>query len=333
MNRIHWGILGTGKIAHQFATGLKTLPDAKLLAVGSRSRHTADEFGVTFDVPRTYSSYEALAADADVQIVYIGTPHPMHFENTMLCLEAGKAVLCEKPFALNARQAAQMIAKAREKNLFVMEAMWTRFIPAVAEAKRKIDSGDIGEVWMIAADFGFRKAFDPKSRLFDPTLGGGALLDVGIYPIAMASWFFGAPVEIKSAARMAPTGVDEVATMQIKYQGGQLAALSCAISLKTRMEATFAGTEGYLVIHAPFWKATQYSITLPEGAPSTPNAPHQVFTVPYESNGYQFEAIEAMRCLREGLTESPTIPLDETLQMMQTLDAIRHEWGLKYPME
>jgi predicted dehydrogenase len=323
---IRWGILSTGKIARAFATALKTLPDAKLLAVGSRHRITADEFAINHDVPRAYDSYEALAADPDVDIIYVGTPHPLHAENTLMCLRAGKHVLCEKPFAMNAAQAQAMIDLARQKRLFLMEAMWTRFIPAVARAKSLIDHGVIGKVWMMSGTFGFRAPFNPKGRLFAPELGGGSLLDVGVYVLSFASWLFGKPKRIQSAARLGSTGVDEHAVMQLIYENGELAALASAVSLKMPIEVLLAGTEGYLTLHEPFYKATRFTIMPVEGEPQT-------YTVPYEGNGYQFQALEVMRCLREGLLESPVMPLDETLQIVQTMDAIRAQWGLKYPNE
>lgn len=323
---IRWGILSTGKIARAFAAALKTIPDAKLLAVGSRHRVTADEFAINFDLPRAYDSYTALVADPDVDIVYVGTPHPLHAENALMCLQAGKHVLCEKPFAMNAAQARAMIDLAREKRLFLMEAMWTRFIPAVKHAKALIDQGVIGKVWMMSGAFCFRALFNPKGRLFDPELGGGSLLDVGVYLLSFASWLFGKPVRIQSSARLGSTGVDEHAVMQLVYEDGELAALTSAVRLKMPIEVLLAGTEGYLTLHEPFYKTTRFTITPVEGEPQT-------YTVPYEGNGYQFQALEVMRCLREGLLESPVMPLDETLQIMQTMDAIRAQWGLVYPNE
>ena len=323
---IRWGILSTGRIARAFAAALKLLPDAKLVAVGSRSRTSADEFAITYDVPRAYGSYEALAADPEVDIIYIGTPHPLHAENTRLCLEAGKHVICEKPFAMNAAQTEAMISLARAKGLFLMEAMWTRFIPAVARAKQMLDQGALGKVWMMSGTFCFRAPFNPKSRLYAPELGGGSLLDVGVYVLSFASWLFGQPKSIQSSAHIGSTGVDERAVMQLVYEGGELAALMSAVSLKAPIEVLLAGTEGYLTIHEPFYKAQQFTITPVEGE-------GQTYTLPYEGNGYQFEAIEAMRCLRAGLLESPTMPLAETLSVMRTMDTIRGQWGLKYPNE
>ncbi len=193
MRKIAWGILGTGRIAGNFAADLALLPDAELVAVGSRSEATAQSFAGRFGAPHAHGSYEALAADPAVEVIYIATPHPLHAENMKLCLRAGKAVLCEKPFTLNAREAEEVIALAREQKLFLMEAMWTRFLPAVVRARELIEQGAIGEVRLLLADFGFRAAFDPHHRLFDPQLGGGALLDLGVYCVSLASMLFGPP--------------------------------------------------------------------------------------------------------------------------------------------
>ena len=190
---IHWGILGPGSISHQFATGLQSVPAAKLLAVGSRFQEKADAFADKFGAPKRHGSYEALAADPDVHVIYIATPHPQHKDAALLCLEHGKAVLCEKPFTVNAKEAEEVIASARAKDLFVMEAMWSRFFPAMAHVRKLIADGAIGEARMLQADFGFRAGVNPESRLFNLAYAGGGLLDVGVYPISLASMLFGAP--------------------------------------------------------------------------------------------------------------------------------------------
>ncbi|MBN1873996.1 MAG: Gfo/Idh/MocA family oxidoreductase [Anaerolineae bacterium] len=327
--KIHWGILGTGNIAKKFAIGLTALPDAELVAVGSRKQETADTFGVQFNIPHSHANYEALAVDPDVDVVYIATPHPFHYENTLLCLDAGKAVLCEKPFAINAAQTRRMIDKAQEKKLFLMEAMWTRFLPIICKTRELIATGAIGEVQMLHADFGFRTHPNPESRLMNPALGGGGLLDVGIYPISLASMVFGDPPQvIQAMADLGKTGVDEQAVINFRYAGGKFAQLSCAIRTTTHHEASIFGTEGRIRLHAPWWRGTTltlYTKPVPEG--------DNVIEMPFEGNGYNYEAAEVMTCLRAGKTESDTMPLNETLHLMETLDAIRGQWGLKYPME
>ena len=213
MEKIRWGILSTGNIARQFAHGLAALDDAELVAVGSRSAASADQFGNEFNVANRHASYEALANDPAVDAIYVATPHTLHAANTLLCLRAGKAVLCEKPFAINAAETAAMIAEARTRGLFLMEAMWTRFLPHMVRIRALIHAGAIGDVRMLNSTFGFRTEFDPKGRLFDPALGGGALLDVGIYPVSFASMVFGTPTFITSHATIGATGVDEQVAM------------------------------------------------------------------------------------------------------------------------
>lgn len=326
MHPIRWGILGTGSIAAQFARGLAELNDASLVAVGSRTADAAAAFAQTFGVARSHASYAALANDPDVDVIYIATPHSLHKENTLLCLEAGKAVLCEKPFAINAQEAAEMIVAARSRGLFLMEAMWTRFLPHMARLRELIAAGTIGELRMLQADFGFRASFDPQSRLFDLALGGGALLDVGIYPVSLASMLFGAPTRIASMASLGATGVDEQSAMLFGYADGQLAILSQATRTSTPHEALLLGTSGRIRVHSSWWRATTMTL-------SVVGKPDELIEVPAPGNGYNYEAAEVGRCLRAGLTESSTMPLDETLAIMRTLDAVRAQWGLRYPGE
>ncbi|MBN1812543.1 MAG: Gfo/Idh/MocA family oxidoreductase [Anaerolineae bacterium] len=326
MKKIRWGILSTGWIAKKFAQGLSVLPDAEIVAVGSRAQETADAFGDEFGVPHRHASYEALAEDSDADVIYIGTPHPFHKDNAILCLEAGKAVLLEKPFTINAAEAEEVITLAREKGLFLMEAMWARTIPIIVKLREMLAEGAIGEVRMLTADLGFRSEFDPKSRLFDPELGGGALLDVGIYPISFASMVLGTPSRIASLAHMGRTGVDEQAGIVFGYDGGRLAILHTALQTNTAIEATVMGTKGKIRVHSPWFYGAALTLSI-EGRDD------EAISLPYEGNGYNFEAAEVMRCLREGKLESTVMPLDETLALMQTLDAIRAQWGFKYPME
>lgn len=319
-DKIRWGIISTGNIAGQFARGLTAVDDAELVAVASRTQEAADRFGEAYNVPRRYATYQALAADPEVDVVYVATPHPMHHDNTILCLEAGKAVLCEKPFAMNAQDTAHMIQVAREKNLFLMEAMWTRFLPAIMRLRELLAQGIIGDVRLLHCDFGFRTAFDPSSRLFDPALGGGALLDVGIYPVSFASMIFGQqPAQLFAHARKGQTGVDEETAMLFTYPDDRIAQLFCATRLQTPQEATLVGTEGRIRVHR-FYVSNRLTISKPE-------QPDEVLDLPYTSNGYNYEAEEVGRCLRAGLTESAIMPLDETLALMETLDRVAARWG------
>jgi predicted dehydrogenase len=325
-NRIRWGILGTGNIARRFAGALKQLPGAELVAIASRSLEKAREFAYEFDVPYLFSRYEELAGDKHVEVVYVATPHAAHKDNALLCLAAGKAVLCEKPFTINAAQAREVIAFAREKKLFLMEAMWTRCFPAMNQLGQLLRAGAIGDARMLHADFGFRAEFKPDGRLFNPALGGGALLDIGVYPVALASFIFGSPKTVSGLAHLGPTGVDEEAAMVLQYERGQLAVLSTSIRTTTPQEAVVLGTAGLVRIHAPWWKPTSLTLCV-EGRPD------ERLRLPVHGEGYQLEAAEVMRCLRDGLLESPFMPLDETVSIMETLDKLRALWGLRYPME
>ena len=326
MGKVRWGILGTGAIARQFVQGLNSVPHAEVLAVGSRSSASAQEFADRRSIPRRHASYDDLASDPDVDVVYIATPHPFHAENATLCLEAGKAVLCEKPFCVNAAEAERVVELAREKRLFIMEGMWTRFFPLMEEVRRLVSEGDIGEVRMLNVDFGFRADLDPASRLFDQRLGGGALLDVGVYCVSFAAMILGRPSGSVGLSHLGETGVDEQASVVLEHEGGGLANLSIGIRTTTPQEATIMGTEGYVRIHAPWWRPKSMTIYRPKEESETVDAP-------VSGNGFNYEAAEVMRCLQAGKTESDVMPLDETISVMRTMDRIRAAWGLRYPGE
>lgn len=323
--KIRWGIFGTGTIAGKFAEALAILPDAELVAVGSRAEATANAFAVRYNVPRRHGSYAALAEDPAVDALYVATPHTLHPENTLMGLAAGKAVLCEKPFAINASEAARVIAVARKKKLLVTEAMWTRFLPPIVRLRELLAEGAIGEPRMVSSDFGFN-ATRREGRWFDPALGGGALLDVGIYPVALASMVFGPPSDVSGFGEIGPTGVDERDVIILRHAGGQLAVLHTAIRLKTPEEAMIMGTLGRIKLHAGWWKGSAMTHYLDTGG-------EEFLEFPFTGNGYQFEAEEFMSCLREARTESAVMPHEETLSIAKTLDKLRAQWGLKYPME
>ena len=326
MRKFRWGILGTGAIARQFVEGLSNLPEAEVLAVGSRSEGSAAEFADEREIPRRYASYDALAADPDVDVVYVATPHPFHAGNAELCLNAGKAVLCEKPFTVNAVEAERVVELARDNGLFLMEGMWTRFFPLMEKVRRLVSEGAIGELRMLNVDFGFRTDVDPASRLFDPKLGGGALLDVGVYCVSLASMVLGRPSGAVGLSHLGETGVDEQASVVLEHERGRLASLSIGIRTATPQEATIMGTDGYLRIHSPWWRPTSMTISRPGEEGETVDAP-------VSGNGFNYEAAEVMRCLEAGKTESGIMPLDETLSVVRTMDAIRAAWGLRYPRE
>lgn len=323
---IRWGILGPGSIAHPFADGLRALPDARLVAVGSRNKARAQAFADQFQIPNRHDTYEALVADPDVDVIYVATPHSFHREHCLLALRAGKAVLCEKPFTINAAEAQEVVAEARSRHLFLMEGMWSRFYPLMDRVRALLAEGAIGDARLVEADFGFRTDFNPQSRLFDPNLGGGALLDVGVYVISLASMILGTPDRITGLATLCATGVDEQAVMALGYPNGALATLSTAITTNTRHRATIYGTGGRMTLHSPWWKPERMTL-------ARDGQEDRDVHLPMTGTGFNYEAAEVQRCLRAGLTESRILPLDETLTVMRTLDTLRAQWGIRYPME
>ncbi len=319
VDKVRWGILGPGKIAHKFAKGLAVVDQAELVAVGSRSLQRANEFANQYQIPRRYGNYQDLIHDKDIDIIYIATPHPFHYEQTLLCLDAGKAVLCEKPIAIKSQQLEQMIKRSREKQVFLMEAMWTRFLPTIAKVRQWLAEDRIGQVRMVKADFGFRIGWNPTSRLLDLDLAGGGLLDVGVYTISLAQMIYGsAPTRVKGLAHIGDSGVDEQAGITLGYKDGQLAILTCAVRTKIPHNADILGTEGS--IHIPsFWKAQ--SATLRVGDKVVDHIDQ-----PFRSNGYEYEALEAIRCLRAGKLESEIMSHDESLEILQIVDTLQAQW-------
>lgn len=316
---VGWGILGVGRIAGDFAEALRVLPDAELVAVGSRSPQRASRFGRRFGVPRCHGSYQHLADDPGVDVVYVATRHPWHCPATLLCLSSGKHVLCEKPFAMDADQAARMVAAARERGLFLMEAMWTRFTPAMAEVRSLLAGGAVGDPLLLTADVGWHRAVDPASRLFAARLGGGALLDLGVYPVSLASMVFGPPSTVAAVSAPASTGVDGQTAVLLTHGGGGLAALSCSLRADTPVRAAVAGTAGRIEI--PFWiNPTRFTVHAAGAEPVRREFGNT-------GNGMEHEAAEVIRCLRAGEPESPVLPLDETVAVMRTLDQVRARIG------
>ena len=326
MDSVRWGILGTGRIAHEFASGLRDTPDAETLAVGSRTEDSASKFAASLGIPRHYPSYAELVSDPDVDVVYVATPHPFHAENVTLCLEAGKHVLCEKPMTVNAVQAERLMGLAREENLFLMEGMWTRFFPLMERVRHLISSGAIGEPRLLQVDFGFRAPFDPLQRLFNLDLGGGALLDVGVYCVSLSSMIFGPPDRVTGLAHLGETGVDEQSAAILEHDGERISTISISIRTATPQEAMIAGTEGRIKIHPDWWRPD--TLTL-----SRPGEEDESIEAPPTGNGFPHEAAEVMRCIGSGARESDVMPLRETLSIARTMDELRRQWGLVYPGE
>lgn len=327
MKKINWGIIGCGHIAHVFAKGLQNLDQGTLFAAASHSFERVSAFGEEYGIKRRYSDYHELACDPDIDAIYIATTHNFHFENTKLCLEHGKHVLCEKPLTVNAQQTKGLIALAEEKNLFLMEAVWMRFLPAISKLREYLNQGIIGKIKTIKADFNIKGDFSTKHRLRNKMLAGGALLDLGIYPINFTSMIFaGQPEQIKSTVVFDETGVDESSYYLFNYGNGQTAMLSSSYSQHAPIEAVICGSKGYIRI-PDFIGAQQLHIHLHDKT-------LQILDFPFEEDQkFSFEITHAMECISKGKNESSIMPNSETLAIMKTMDQLRAQWDLEYPCE
>ena len=324
---IRWGILACGGIAEKFVSDLVAhVSDGAVYAVASRDLMKAQAFGVKHGVIKAFGSYQELADCPEVDVIYIATPHAQHYENTLMCLKAGKAVLCEKAFTINSLMLEEMVAKSREKNLFLMEAIWTRFHPSVAKVLELIESGVVGNIVHIAADFGFKAPFDVNNRLFNPELTGGSLYDIGIYPLFISKLLLGNPKEIKAVATMAETGVDMNCAISLTYANGATASLFSTIMADTDTVCTVYGTKGKIFMHGRFHETKGLTLSIKGQEP-------QVFETERLGFGYSYEAEEVQQCLRAGKTESDKLPLQFSLELMELLCEIRGQIGLIYPQE
>ncbi|MFF9404190.1 Gfo/Idh/MocA family protein [Streptomyces anandii] len=327
--KVRWGILATGGIAAAFAADLVDLPDAELVAVASRRKESAEGFAERFGTRRAYGSWEELARDEDIDVVYVATPHAAHRPAAGLCLEAGRNVLCEKPFTLNLREAAELVALAREHDRFLMEAMWMYCNPLILRLKALVEDGAIGEVRTVQADFGLAGPFPPAHRLRDPALGGGALLDLGVYPVSFAHLLLGAPSDVTARAVLSPEGVDLQTGALLSYHGGALASVHCSITGGTATCASVTGSEGRIDVPDGFFHPERFVLHR-DG-----REPREFLADPADGprSSLRHEALEVMRALRAGERESRLVPLDGTLAVMRTLDAVRERIGVRYPGE
>ena len=332
---VNWGILGPGRIAHRFAEGLGHAAGARLAAVGSRSaeraarfaeRHAAARYGAERGRVRAHTGYEALAADPGVDAVYVATPHPQHAAACILCLEAGKHVLCEKPLAVNAAEARSVAACAREHGVLLMEGMWTRFIPATVALRTLLAGGEIGEPHVVHADIGFASTPDPASRLYAPELAGGALLDLGVYCVAFASMVLGTPRGVAASAHIGTTGVDERTSVSLSYPGGAVAALTCSLTTRSPHPASVLCSDGYVTVGRRFWRSDRLTVQRGDAAPDERS-------YPIAGNGFNYEAEHFMELIRAGAIDSPEMPLAESIAIAETLDAARRAIGVRYPFE
>lgn len=321
MGTWRWGVAGTGRIATDFVADLSFVPGAHVTAVASRSAARAEEFGRSVGAARCHGSYESLAADPEVDIVYIATPHSRHLDDALLCLEAGKHVLCEKPLVLSAAQADVLVEAARRSGRFLMEAMWSRFLPAYAEIIRRLDDGSIGEPRFVEGNFGFHRPVDPNHRLFAPSLGGGATLDIGVYPIHLAQMVLGPPTAVVASGRIGPTGVDVAMAAVSTHAGGGLSQVAAAIDTALSCTARISGASA--AIEIPAFMHCPDGFTVRSGGITTTVA------APRVGNGLHHQVEEVHRCLDQGLTESPAWPLALSRSLLVTTDAILTAIGLE----
>ncbi|WP_164234482.1 Gfo/Idh/MocA family protein [Microbacterium hydrocarbonoxydans] len=327
MTGLRWGILATGGIAGAFASDLRTA-GLDLVAVGSRSQESADAFARRFDIPRAHASYEALVADPDVDIVYVSTPHPMHHENARLALEAGKHVLVEKPFTLNRAEAEDLRILAAERGLLVMEAMWARYLPHMARIREIVAAGTLGEIRAVSADHTQLLPDDPAHRLNALELGGGALLDLGIYPISFVWDVLGAPTSIRAVGRLIDTGADaEVATV-MTHEGGAISTTLSSSRAAGPNVASIVGTAARIEIDTVWYSPTTFRVILPDGTVAEEFASSEV-----AGRGMEYQARAAERFVRDGLLDSDVLPIAESVAIMGTLDEIRAQIGVRYPQE
>ena len=325
MSNFNWGILGPGGIAKAFATDLKLLDGHSVAAVGSRTLKNAQDFANTFG-GTAYGSYEALVADPSIDAIYVATPHPAHKDNVVLALNAGKPVLCEKPFAVNAKEAQEMVAAAQKNNVAMMEAMWSRFLPHYAQVREIVASGVLGKILTVHADHGQRLADQNIARLVEPALAGGALLDLGIYPVSFAHMVLGNPTKITASGVLTDKGVDAQTSMIFDYADGAQAVLNTTMIEQTPCRAVVAGVDGWLEIARVFYTPTSMRVTLFDGSVT-------VYPTNYTGHGLREQAEAFKKLVQSGHTQSDILNWKDTVDIMQTLDSVRSQIGLRYPFE
>lgn len=324
MKIYNWGILGPGRIARKFASDLKLLPNAHLHAVASNSPERAESFAREFGIKKTYNSYKALAEDPDIDIIYVATLHTGHYRDSLLCLNHGKHVQCEKPVAINQAQFEQIVKLAKQKNVFFMEALWTRFTPSFMKCIELLNSGEIGDLRIINADFCINPPYSDQSRLFNPNMGGGSLLDIGIYPVFLALECAGTPHTIKAAATIDNNSIDTICSVIMQHEKGVHSLLYSSSTTNARIEAMLSGSKGTLKLNKCFHVPTTLELLHDGKKPVN-------FTFEEKGFGYLYEAAEVMRCCDQGLQESPLWSWEKSRRLISTLDNIRSQTGIRYP--
>jgi predicted dehydrogenase len=328
-NKIRWGILGCGNIAAKFASDLQYVNNAELVAVGSRKQNVADEFAKRFSASHSHGSYEDLVTDNDVDVIYIASPHGLHHQHALLCIENKKAVVCEKAFAINRRQAKEMIGAAKSQNIFLMEALWTKFLPNYMMVQKMIQNGKLGDIRSMLVNFGFvpRSPFSP--RIYDPKLGGGTLLDIGIYNVFIVLSVLGKPDAIEASMTPASTGVDEQCAATFKYNNGAVAQIFSTFSSNLATDAHINGNKGRIHLTHRFYSPAAEIEFYSDYVDSKQIIPFEK----EEGFGYQYEARHVCECLQKGLTESPVMMHADTLMLMEILDKIRAAAGIHYDVD
>jgi Predicted dehydrogenases and related proteins len=322
--KIKWGILSTGWIAHKFATALQVVDNSELYAVGSRNVETAKKFADEFNIPKAYGSYQELVNDPAIDVVYIGTPHNLHLENTLLALNHNKHVLCEKPLGVNLKEANIMIKKAKEKNLFLMEALWSRFLPNIIKTKELIDSGEIGNVKLLTAFFSIKSENGPEHRHYNLDLCGGTILDTGIYNVFLSLLLLGQPKTFSAMAGLSKQGGDNTCSYTFKYENDTLAIMYSSFLANPAVVAEIHGDKGKIFLDHLWFCPGRVKVTHNDGR-------EQIFEFDFKSNGYEYEAEEVVKCIRAGKTESNLMSWSNSMQLIGMLDAIRKECGILYP--
>jgi predicted dehydrogenase len=331
---VRWGILATGKIATAFARDLALLDECEIAAVGARRQESADAFAAEHGAARAHGDYRSLVEDPDVDVVYVATPHALHREHVELAFEAGKPVLCEKAFTLTAADAAHLVALSREKGLFLMEAMWMRCNPLIRRLQQLVASGVLGEVRQVRADLGFVVDKPATDRTLDPALGGGALLDMGIYPLTFAHLFLGGPSQVAATAGLSEAGADLDLALSLGYDSGAVASLTTTMTAWSPRDASIATDRGRIDLPAPFHHPTTVTWTPQDADPDLGlPAERQELHEDLIGTGLAHEALEVVRCLRTGEVESPLVPLDETVELLALMDRIRGQIGVRYPAD
>ena len=324
---LRWGILGPGWIAGEQTNDL-VVNGFTVTAVGSRTREKAAEFAERFGIPNVHGSYEDLVADPEVDAIYIATPHPGHAGYARLALEAGKHVLVEKPFTINAAEAEEITALAREKGLVILEAMWTRFLPTMVRLREILAAGTLGEVRTVIADHTQNLPKDPSHRINDPALGGGALLDLGIYPVSFAWDVLGAPATVSAIASMTATGVDRQTAILLGYEDGRQAVLQTALDTAGPNAASVIGTDGWIEIDRVFYTPTSFTVYASDGSVVERYEPEAL-----TGRGMHYQAAELERRVAEGESPDDVLTPAESVAIMGTLDEVRRQIGLRYPGE